>query len=108
MATVSVSPSNSVGTMRYICAIGSVTIVEHLGVDVQVGERDDAEVQLFGERLGELIVVDQAHVHGDLAEHLAGTLLLLFDEQFELLVGDIAEVDQDLSDAALGHGRVSG
>ena len=34
----------------------------------------------------------------------AGALLLLFEEQLELLVGDEAEVDEDLSDAALGHG----
>ena len=62
-------------------------------------------MQLLAEGLGELLVVDQAHVLGDLAEHLAGALLLLVEQQFELLVGDVAEVDQDLSDAALGHGR---
>ena len=63
------------------------------------------QVQLLGEGLGELIVVDQAHVLGDLAQQLAGALLLLFEQQFELLVGDVTEVDQDLSDAAYGPWR---
>ncbi len=42
---------------------------------------------LLGQRLGELIVGDQAHVLGDLAQQLAGALMLLFEEQFELVVG---------------------
>jgi hypothetical protein len=65
-------------------------------------------VELFGQGLGELIVVDQTHVLRDLAKQLASALMLLFEEQFELVVGDVTEVDQDLSDAALGHvGKLS-
>ena len=30
--------------------------------------------------LGQLLVVDVAHAHGDLAEHLAGALLLLLEQ----------------------------
>ncbi len=62
--------------------------------------RDDLHAHLLGEGLGELLVVDQAHLLGDLAEQLAGTLLLLFEQHFELVVGDEAEVDQNLSDAS--------
>jgi hypothetical protein len=32
-------------------------------------------------------------------------LMLLIDEQLLLLIGDETHVDEDLSDAAVGHGR---
>ena len=38
-------------------------------------------------------------------EQLVGPLLLLFEQHFELLVGDEAEIDEDLTDASHCHGR---
>ncbi len=81
MATVSVSPSNSMGTMRYICAIGSVTIASTSFLIVMSPSVDGLQRQLLGQRLGELLLVDQAHVDGDLAQQLAGMLMLLIDQQ---------------------------
>ena len=57
-------------------------------------------------QLGELVLATGADALS--IEQLAGALMLLFKEQFELVVGDVTEVDQDLSDAALGHlGKLS-
>ena len=80
---------------------------QHVGLDREVAERDRVQRQLLGQRLGELIVVDQAHVDGHFAQQLAGVLVLLIDQQLLLLVGDETQVDQDLSDAAMGHVRRS-
>jgi len=49
-----------------------------------------------------------AHIHSDLSDQLTGALVLFFDNQLELLVGDISEVDQDLAKAAKGHEKVEG
>ena len=103
MATVSVSPSNSIGTTRYIWAIGAVTIASTSFGDVDVGERDGMQRQLLGQRLGQLIVVDQAHVDGDFAQQLARVLMLLIHQQLLLLIGDEPHVNQDLSDASMSH-----
>ena len=40
---------------------------------------------------------------GDLAQQLARVLLLLFEQQLQLLIGDEPQIDQDLSDAAMCH-----
>ena len=63
------------------------------------------ERQLLGEGLGELLVVDQAHVDGDFAEQLARMLMLFIDQQLLLLIGDEPHVDQYLSDASMSHVR---
>ena len=44
---------------------------------------------------------------GDLAEQLAGPLLLLFEQRLQLVLGEEAEVDQDLTDAPNCHDRIS-
>ena len=62
---------------------------------------------LLGQAVGQLLVVDQPHAHGDLAEHLAGPLLLLLQQHLQLLVGEEAEVHEDLSDPPNRHGCVS-
>ncbi len=40
---------------------------------------------------------------GDLPEQFAGPLLLLFEQRLQLVVGDEAQVDQDLTDASNCH-----
>ena len=40
---------------------------------------------------------------GDLAQQLAGVLVLLIEQQLVLLVGDEPQVDEDLSDASMCH-----
>ena len=69
------------------------------GRDGQITQGDGPQRHLLAEGLDELFVVDQAHVHSNLAQELAGTLLLFFDQRFELIVGDVSEVNQDLSNA---------
>ena len=69
---------------------------------------DGLQRQLLGQRLGELILVDQAHVDGHFAQQLARMLVLFIHQQLLLLVGDEPHVDQDLSDAAMCHVEESG
>ena len=76
---------------------------QHVVLDLDVGQRHRVQRQLLGQRLGELIVVDQTHVDGDFAEQLARMLVLLIHQQLLLLVGDEAHVHQDLSDASMCH-----
>ena len=47
--------------MRYIWAIVSVTSASTSGGIDDVGQVDDLHAPLFGERLGQLLFVDQAH-----------------------------------------------
>ena len=80
--------------------------LQHLGRDGRLGQVDDRHAPLLGERLGHLSLGDQAHADGDLADDLAGALLLLFEHVPQLILGEIAEVDQNLSESALSHESV--
>jgi hypothetical protein len=42
-----------------------------------------------------------------LAQQRAGALLLLLEEHLELLIGDEAHIDEDLTDATDSHGGLS-
>ncbi len=50
-----------------------------------------------------LLVADQPHADGDLAEHFAGPLLLLLQDRLHAVFGEEAEVDQNLTDASNCH-----
>ena len=76
---------------------------EHLGWDTGLVEVDDRHAPLLGEGFGDLLLGDEAHADGDLADDLAGGLFLLFEHVPELVLIEVAEVDQDLSEASLGH-----
>ena len=103
MAIVSALSSKRTGMMRYSWAIGSVIWSSTLGRDRRVGQVDHLHAHLLGQRLGQLLVGDQAHLLGDLAEHLAGLLLLLLQQHLQLVVVDEAQVDQNLTDAPNRH-----
>ena len=51
-----------------------------------------------GQRLGQLVVGDHLQLDGDLADQLAGPLLLLFQQRLELVFVDEAQLDEDLAD----------
>jgi len=72
-------------------------VSDNLGRNHHVAEVDQLHAELFGQRLGKLGVVDQAHADGHLADQLTRPLLLLLDQRFELLVGDETQVDQHLA-----------
>ena len=72
------------------------------GID-DVGEMDDREVHLLGQRLRELPFIDQVQADRDLAEQFVGTLLLLVEQHFELILVDESEVHQDLADLPNCH-----
>ena len=76
---------------------------DDLLVQLDFGQVDHLHVHLLGQRLAELLVGDQPHVLGDLAQQFAGPLLLLFQQRLQLVVGDEAQIDQNLSDTPDGH-----
>ncbi len=76
---------------------------EHVGRDHHVAEADHRHAHLLAQGLGQLLVGDQPHAHGDLPEHLAGPLLLLLQQHLQLLVAEEAQVDQDLTDTPNRH-----
>jgi hypothetical protein len=63
---------------------------------------------LFGKRLRKLLVGNQAHALGQFAQELAGAALLLVQQQLELVIGDKAEIDENLTDASNCHGALHG
>jgi hypothetical protein len=66
---------------------------------------DGLHVELFGQGLDQLLIGDQPHVLGDLADQLSRVLVLFLDQHFQLVVGDEPHVDEDLSDATQCHNR---
>ena len=58
---------------------------------------------LLGQSLRHLGIGDQAHADRHLADDLTGTLLLLFQDVPELVLSEVAQVDQDLSQPPLCH-----
>ena len=58
---------------------------------------------MFGQGLGQLLVADVAEILGQLAQQFAGALLLLIEQLFQLLVGDEAQVDENLTDPPQCH-----
>jgi hypothetical protein len=76
---------------------------QHVGLNDGVADRVGLHVQLLRERLHNLLIGHQAHFERDLAQLFAGLLLLLLQQQFELVITDVTQVDQDLSDAPNGH-----
>ena len=78
-------------------------VAQHLGRDDRLAEADDLHAHLLGQGLGQLVVGDQAHALGDLAQQFVGALLLLFEQHFELVVVDEAKIDEDLADTPHCH-----
>ncbi len=78
--------------------------LEGLRRDGGLAEIDDRHAPLLGEGFGHLGFGDHAHADGDLADDLARALLLLFQHVPELILGEVAQVDQNLSELALCHG----
>jgi len=76
---------------------------EHGTIQLDLAQVDHLHVHLLGQRLSQLLVGDQRHLFGDLAQQFTGPLLLLLQQHLQLLVGDESEIDQNLSDAANGH-----
>ena len=77
---------------------------QHLGRDGGLAEIHHRHAPLLGQSLGHLLVGAQLQPDGGLSEDFAGRLLLLLAHVPELLLGEVSEVDQDLSDASCGHG----
>jgi hypothetical protein len=69
---------------------------------------DHLHAHLLGQGLRELLVGDQPHFFGDLAQQFTGVLLLLLQQHLELLVVDEAQVDENLTDATDCHGILQG
>ena len=80
---------------------------DQVPVQLDFAQVDHLHVHLLGQGLGQLVVGDQLHVLGDLAQQFSGTLLLLFQQHLQLLVGDEPEIDQDLSDTSNRHVVIS-
>ena len=78
-------------------------LLEHFRVEFRVFERNRLHPHLLGERLHQLLVGDQLHVLGDFAEQSAGLLFLLLQHRLQLVVGEEAEVNENLSDATRSH-----
>ena len=76
---------------------------QHLGRDRRVAEADHLHAHLLGQALGQLVVGDQAHADGDLAEHLAGPLLLLLQQHLQAILAEKTEVHQNLTDPPNCH-----
>ena len=76
---------------------------QHVGRDVRLRQADDRHAPLLGQGFGHLRLGDEAHADRHLADDLTGTLLLLFQNVPELVLGEISEVDQDLSQTSLCH-----
>ena len=57
---------------------------------------DRLQAKLFGQRLDQLFVVDQAHINGNTSNQTTA-LRLLFHEHFELIVVDRTKIDQNLT-----------
>ena len=108
MATVSVSPSNSIGMMRYICAIGSVTIASTSLLDRDVGELTTAcSANCSASAWASCSSLIRPMSMATLPSNWPGCSLLLIEQQLLLLVGDEPQVDQDLSDASMCHDEES-
>ena len=71
--------------------------LQHIGGDVRLRQADDRHAPLLGQGLRHLDLGHQAHANGDLADDLTGGLLLFLENIPELILGEIAEVDEDLA-----------
>ena len=76
---------------------------ERAGGDLRFGQVDHLQSHLLGQRLDQLVVGDQPHLFGDLAELLTRLLELLFEQHFQLIVVDKAQVDENLPDPTNRH-----
>ena len=64
---------------------------------------DGLQVELLDERLDQLVIGNQSHVLGDAADQLTRVLTLLFDQHFQLIVGNKTQVDKNLTETSYGH-----
>ena len=80
-----------------------MTIAKHFFLDRDFGDRRRLQRKLLGQRLGQLLLVDEPHVDRDFAQQLARMLVLLIDQQLLLFIGDEPHVDQNLSNTAMCH-----
>ena len=76
---------------------------QHVGRHDQLGQADHLQAHLLGQTLHEVLVAQQAHADGHLAEQLGGPLPLLLEDHLHPVFGEETEVDQDLSDASQCH-----
>lgn len=77
--------------------------VENLGGDVGLIEVDDRHPPLLGEGFGDLGFSHQSHTDRHLTDDFAGALLLLFEHVPQLILVEVPEVDQNLSELTLCH-----
>ena len=66
-------------------------------VDLEVGEIDELEAHLLGQRADEVGLFDHAQVDQDTTERL-GCLSMLLEGDLQLLGLDVAEFDEDLAE----------
>ena len=77
--------------------------LQHVGRDVRLRQADDRHAPLLGQGFSHLRLGDESHADRHLPDDFPGTLLLLFEHVPELVLGEIPEVDQDLSQTSLCH-----
>ena len=87
MARVSELPMRLTGSTSYFRAMGAGTSLQHVRIDVELGERDRGDAVLSRQEPDQLVFVDEVQPDEDRAELLGGALLLR-ERPLELLLGD--------------------
>ena len=77
--------------------------VHDLRGDVRFRQIDDRHAPLLGERFRQLLIRNQPELESHLPQNFTGALLLLLKHVPELILGQIAEIHQDLSKTTLSH-----
>ena len=101
IAIVSVAPARESGTIWYFCAVSAGNQLDDGRVDLELRERDRRHAVLLAEERGDLLVLDVAELDQVEAE-LAPVLALIVQRLLELLGRDALLFEKQLADAN-GH-----